>query len=352
MEKDASPNIPFIDIREAFPEDIAAVMQEIGEPAFRGEQIFAWLQREAATDWAQMTNISKALRRRLEELWPLVRPALLKRQASADGTIKYLFALADGQKIESVLMSQKEETGHIRHTVCLSCQVGCAMGCSFCSTATLGFRRNLTPGEIVSQILEIAASERLTIHNAVYMGMGEPLLNEEALRKSIGLLNHPLGQNIGIRRISVSTCGLPDGIRRLADWGLDVVLAVSLHAADDATRSRLMPVNARYPLDTLLAACRDYNEITGKRLTFEYVMIEGVNVGEEAVAALGRLLAGVSCNINLIPVNPGAHGYARPNKRGQESFCKALEKAGLDAVIRRERGADVGGACGQLAAGT
>lgn len=338
------------DMREALPEEIAAIMKDMGEPAYRGVQIFTWLHRDAALSYGEMTNIGEALRGRLEEECPLVRPALLRRRVSADGTIKYLFSLADGVRIESVLMSRREGTGHVRHTVCLSVQAGCPMGCAFCATAGLGFRRNLSAGEIVGQVLEITAVEGVKIHNLVYMGMGEPLLNEEAVKKSIRILNHPQGQNIGLRRVTVSTCGLPDGIRRLAEWGPDIVLAVSLHAADDGTRSALMPVNRRYPLADLTAACRDYAAITGKRITFEYVMIKDLNVGGGAAKALGRLLKGIPCNVNLIPVNPGDHDYARPGEGEQEGFRKALAREGLEAVIRRERGTDIGGACGQLAA--
>jgi 23S rRNA (adenine2503-C2)-methyltransferase len=325
-------------------------MKDMGEPAFRGEQIFTWLQRDAATGYERMTNIGKVLRDKLQEAYPLNRLTLRKRQAGADGTIKYLFVLNDGVRIESVLMSHREETGHIRRTVCLSTQAGCAMGCAFCSTAGIGYRRNLTAGEIVGQALEIAAAEKEEIHNLVYMGMGEPLMNEEAVKKSILLLNHPLGQNIGARRMTVSTCGLPEGIRRFAEWGIDAVLAVSLHAADDETRDRLMPVNRRYPLGELLAACRDYHATTGRRITFEYVMIEGVNTSGHDAKKLAGLLKGIPCNINLIPVNPGPHAYRQPGAAEQNRFVTALEREGLDPVVRQERGRDIDGACGQLAA--
>jgi 23S rRNA (adenine2503-C2)-methyltransferase len=202
---------------------------------------------------------------------------------------------------------------------------------------------------MVGQVLAISRAEKVKVHNAVYMGMGEPLLNGEAVKKSIALLNHPLGQNIGSRRVTVSTCGLPDGILQMAEWGMDVVLAVSLHAADDGIRSRLMPVNRRYPLDALLGACREYIGVTGKRITFEYIMIHGVNVGDEAAAGLGRILRGMPCNVNLIPVNPGHHGFVRPDVGEQERFRSALEREGLHPVIRQERGTDIAGACGQLA---
>jgi 23S rRNA (adenine2503-C2)-methyltransferase len=321
----------------------------MGEPAYRGEQIFTWLHKEGATDYASMSNIGKPLRLRLAEEYPLIVPTLIRRQESVDGTKKYLFSLGDGARIESVLMSHREDTGHIRHTACLSSQVGCPMGCVFCATAGIGYKRSLTAGEISGQLLAISGIEGIAIHNAVYMGMGEPLLNEEAVKRSVLLLNHPMGQNISARRITISTCGLPDGIRRLAGWGFDVVLAVSLHGADDGTRSRLMPVNQQYPLSVLLEACRDYTETTGRRITFEYIMIRNLNIGDDAASALGQLLQDIPCNINLIPVNPGPHGFIRPGRRAQARFCNALEKEGLNPVIRQERGADIDGACGQLA---
>ena len=337
------------EMRALLPEEIAAFLRDTGEPAYRAGQIFTWLQRDAAGSYDAMSNIGLALRKKLAADCPLGRLALQRRQESADGTVKYLFALDDGLRIESVLMRQTEESGHIRHTVCLSSQAGCGMGCSFCATANLGLQRNLSTGEIVGQALEIAATEQITIHNAVYMGMGEPLLNEEAVKKSILILNHPQGQNIGIRRITVSTCGLPEGIRRLADWGRDVVLAVSLHAADDETRSRLMPVNRSHPLHELLSACRDYATQTGRRITFEYMMVKGVNTGKGTAEKLAALLKGIPCNINLIPVNPGVHGLVAPDKKEQDLFLQALRRTGLEAVARRARGRDIDGACGQLA---
>jgi len=213
----------------------------------------------------------------------------------------------------------------------------------------MGFKRNLIAGEIIGQLLDIAVHENCEVHNAVYMGMGEPLMNEEAVYKSALLMHHPLGRNMGARRITISTCGLPDGIKRLAGWELDVTLAVSLHAPDDVLRSKLMPINDRYPLSELIDACRQYWEATSNRITFEYVMIKGVNMEAGTAQKLRRLLEGIPCNINLIPVNPGLHGFASPSEGEQIRFAAALERAGLDAVIRRERGADICGACGQLA---
>ena len=337
-----------VDIREQFPEAISAILHEQGEPTYRGSQVFRQLHKNHVGEYRLMSEIPKPLRAYLEESYPIYRPLLRQRLVSKDGTKKYLFTFPDGISIESVLMLHKEKTGHIRHTVCLSTQAGCAMGCLFCATASMGFLRNLTSGEILSQVLEIASVEDTVIHNVVFMGMGEPLLNIEAVKRSIDLLRHKDGLHISPRRMTVSTCGLPDGIKTMASWDADVVLAVSLHGADDETRSRLMPVNNRYPLPVLLEACRDYVARTGKRITFEYGMIKGVNMGEDVGKRLADLLKGIPCNINLIPINPGTHGFEQANQHTQARFHRSLSEAGLSAVIRQERGSDIQGACGQL----
>jgi 23S rRNA (adenine2503-C2)-methyltransferase len=343
-----------IEPRAAFPAEIAGWLAPEGAPAFRGRQIFTWLQKEAAPDYQGMTNLPQSLRQGLAEAYPVRRPDLRRRQVSRDGTKKYLFVLADGVPIEAVLMLQREADGRRRHTLCLSSQAGCAMGCRFCATGEKGWRRDLTAAEIVGQALEVISRERretadFGLRNIVYMGMGEPLQNYDPVLRSVRLLNHPAGQRIGIRRITLSTCGLPEQIRRLAAENLDLVLAVSLHAADDQTRSELMPINRRYPLGELLAACRHYVQKTGRRLTFEYIMIRGVNTDQATARAICRLLRGIPCNINLIPVNPGGHGFQRPPAPLGEAFRQRLAAGGIPAVIREERGGDIAGACGQLA---
>ena len=340
--------------RALFPEEIRRILEEWGEKPFRGDQIFQWIQKRAAKDYEEMTNLPAGLRRQLAQNLPLGRLVLCRWQLSADGTRKYLFRLEDGDGIETVLMEHREATGHIRHTLCLSTQAGCAMGCVFCATGRSGFRRNLTCGEIVGQVLEVAAlmgQDRpgFTIDNLVYMGMGEPLQNLDAVLKSIRLLNHPQGQKIGIRRITVSTCGLPQGIRRLAAENLDITLAVSLHSPFDSQRSQLMPINRRYPLKTVLEACREYCEAGGRRITFEYIMIQDVNLGSVAAAELCRLLKDLPCHINLIPINQGSHGFHRPGKKAREEFRRLLLAGGLAASFREEKGSDISGACGQLA---
>lgn len=345
------------DVRGLFPEEIGAWLVQQGEKSFRGKQVFQWLQARCVRSYDQMTDLSQALRTKMAEAWPIRPLRIPKEQVSRDGTRKYLFELEDGQCIETVLMAHTEETGHVRHTLCLSTQVGCAMGCTFCATGEGGFMRNLTAAEIVGQVLDVTASRReekpdFEVHNLVYMGMGEPLLNYDAVLKSIRLLNHPQGQQIGIRRITLSTCGIPDQIRRLAGEGLDIVLALSLHSPDQELRSELMPVNRRYPLTEVMDACRAYVRATGRRMTFEYTMIQGVNMGSQHAEMLCRLLKGIQCNVNLIPVNVGSHGFKKPGRMAQEAFRKLLTEGGLEAVIREEKGSDIAGACGQLAGQT
>lgn len=337
-----------------FPEEIRGRLKELGEKPFRGDQIFQWLQKRAVLRYDEMTNLPAALRRRLADSLPIGRLTLVQELVSADGTRKYLFGLRDGERIETVLMGHREASGHIRHTLCVSCQAGCAMGCVFCATGRGGFRRNLTCGEIVGQILEVTASRRreapeFTVDNLVYMGMGEPALNLDNVLKSVRLLNHPEGQKIGIRRITISTCGLPGGIRRLAAENLDITLAVSLHSPTDQQRDQLMPINKRYPIGEVLAACREYCESGGRRVTFEYIMIDGVNIGAAQSAALCGLLGELPCHVNLIPINNGDHGFNKPERSRQEEFRRRLLAGGLDATIREEKGADISGACGQLA---
>lgn len=344
----------FQDVRGLFPEEIGVWLEGQGEKSFRGKQIFQWLHARCAVTFEEMTDISQALQKKMTDAWP-IRPLLIRReQVSRDGTRKYLFELSDGQRIETVLMAHQEETGHIRHTLCLSTQVGCAMGCVFCATGEGGFTRNLTAGEIVGQVLDVTASRRreqpgFEVHNLVYMGMGEPLLNYDSVVRSIRLLNHPMGQKIGIRRITVSTCGIPEMIRRLAREGFDITLALSLHSPDPELRSQLMPVNRRFPLSEVMEACRDYVKSAGRRMTFEYTMIQGVNMSVSHADALCRLLNHIQCNVNLIPINTGNHGFQKPGRAAQEAFRKRLTEGGLEAVIREEKGSDIAGACGQLA---
>lgn len=342
------------EVRALSPEEIRQALSDMGEKAFRGSQVFRWLQKRAAESYEEMTDLPEPLRRKLAEKLPIERPALLRLQKSSDGTRKFLFGLAGGANVETVLMNHRESSGHIRHTLCISSQAGCAMGCVFCATGLGGFCRNLTCGEIVGQVLEVAGllcreDPEFTVDNLVYMGMGEPMLNLDNVLKSIRLLNHPDGQKIGIRRITLSTCGLPQGIRRLAAENPDVTLAVSLHSPTDRLRDRLMPINKKYPIREVLSACRDYCRSGGGRITFEYIMIQGINIGSAEAEALCVLLRGLPCHVNLIPVNDGPHGFGKPGRQAQEEFRRRLSAGGLEASIREEKGADISGACGQLA---
>jgi len=333
----------------------------LGENPFRGSQIFQWVQAKAIQDWNEMTNISQSFRAKLAETATISPLTLVKERVSRDGTRKYLWKLDDGSYIESVLLYHGGDFTRERLTLCLSTQVGCPMGCGFCATGKLGFRRNLDTAEIVSQVLDLTALLRKTdkdfkINNLVYMGMGEPLLNLPAVVKSIKILNHKDGQNIGIRRITVSTCGLVPKIDELAAENLDIVLAVSLHAPNNALRDSIMPVNKQYPLEELLPACRRYMEKTGRRITFEYALVRGFNDGEEHARELAQLLKDLSANVNIIPVNEsgvvakskGAE-YRRPSPEAARKFLQLLKKLGVNAVIREEKGSDIEAACGQLA---
>jgi 23S rRNA (adenine2503-C2)-methyltransferase len=266
-------------------------------------------------------------------------------RTSADGTEKYLFALSAGGSIETVLLPEEE-----RDTVCISTQVGCAMNCSFCATGRSGFQRDLSAAEIVSQVLFVQRrlkAEDRQLTNIVYMGMGEPLANYAAVLRSVRLINHPLGMNLGARRITISTCGLAPRIRDLADEDLQVNLAVSLHAATDPERSAIMPIGRVYPLAELLAACDYYTARTHRRISYEYALIDSLNDGPEQAERLGNLLKGRLCHVNLIPINPVGE-ETRPSAKRIAEFARALERTGIPVSIRRERGTDIEAACGQL----
>ncbi|MFY9420251.1 MAG: 23S rRNA (adenine(2503)-C(2))-methyltransferase RlmN [Limnochordia bacterium] len=328
-----------------FPEEIAGRL-EAEVPPYRARQIFSWLHRQAAASFQEMTSLPRALieelEKRFQSPWPL---ELVTSRLSADGTEKYLFALEDGSTIETVLLPEKR-----RQTVCLSTQVGCAMNCSFCATGQAGFRRDLTAGEIAAQVLFVQnrlKAQGKTVTNVVYMGMGEPLANYQAVLRSARLLNHPEGLNLGARRLTISTCGLVPQIRALAAEELQVNLAVSLHAADDRRRGEIMPINKVYPLEELLAACDYYTARTNRRISYEYALISGINDSPQAAQKLSDLLQGRLCHVNLIPVNPGS-GAARPSSARIAAFAQMLERAGIPVSLRKERGSDIEAACGQL----
>ncbi|MHB1125982.1 MAG: 23S rRNA (adenine(2503)-C(2))-methyltransferase RlmN [Bacillota bacterium] len=325
-----------------------------GEKAYRGRQVFSWVYKKAVADFREMSDLSQEFRLELAKETTINIPRIIRRQASSGGdTVKYLLELVDGNTVETVGMSYAGDRSRHRRTVCVSSQVGCAMGCTFCATGLGGLVRNLQPGEIISQVLtvhkELISNSLPGVDNVVFMGMGEPLLNYEAVLKAIGILNHPAGLNIGMRRIVLSTCGIVPGIDRLAGEGLPVVLAISLHAANDALRNRLMPINRRYSLAQLLEACRRYIGATGRRVTFEYALIKDLNDGRQDVEALAGLVRGLLANVNVIPVNAVPEtGFSKPGRERVRSFVQQLRKLGVEAVAREEKGTEIEAACGQL----
>jgi 23S rRNA (adenine2503-C2)-methyltransferase len=320
-----------------------------GEPSFRADQVWGWLYRSLVSDFNQMRNLPKELRARLGEAAYLQTLTPLTESVSADGlTRKVLFALRDGETIESVFMRYER-----RRTVCVSTQVGCPIGCPFCATGQSGFARNLTSGEIVEQVLYFARQlmeERgQGISNVVIMGMGEPLLNYEATWQAIETLNDARGFGLGARRITLSTVGIVPGIQRLSREKLQVGLAVSLHAPTDRLRDRLVPLNRRYPLRRLMAACREYVQNTGRRITFEYALMEGINDSLEQAQRLGHLLEGLTCHVNLIPLNPTVESPYQPSSRKMAlAFQRELERQRIPTTMRVGRGIDIQAGCGQL----
>lgn len=346
------------DLRAMDREEMLAAVEKLGEKKFRAEQVFRWVHHEAARSIDDFSNISKKLRNRLAENFVIESCDIIRCAVSSDGTKKYLFRLSDGQLVEGVLMEHERERSSNRFTFCVSTQAGCPMACTFCATGQAGFFRDLTAGEILSQIYETLNYERkerndpeFRIGNVVYMGMGEPFLNIGNVIKSLEILHDEKGQGIGWRRMTVSTCGIIPGIVRFADWGQEVVLAVSLHNADDSARSRIMPVNISYPLADLKEACMYYQEKTGRRISFEYALIKGENDGDSNADKLVGFLQGIKSHVNIIPVNRLDDGsFKAPHRESIRRFVSILEKRGLDVSVRQEKGADIAGACGQLKA--
>jgi len=316
-----------------------------GEPSYRADQLWCWLYRSFVTDFKVMTDLPKEIREKLAERAYIKSLEPLEEVASEDGsTFKVLFSLWDGQTIESVLMLYNR-----RRTVCVSTQVGCPIGCPFCATGKMGFVRNLTPGEIVEQVLYFCRKSRKRITNVVLMGMGEPFLNYEATWQAIEALNDPRGFNLGARKITISTVGIVPGIERLSRERLQVGLAVSLHAPNDEIRGELVPINSRYPIENLMKACREYVERTGRRITFEYALMDGVNDSVWQARQLAKLLRGLLCHINLIPLNPVEGSPFRPSpKRKVLAFQEELNKRGIPTTLRVRRGVEIQAGCGQL----
>lgn len=333
-------------------DELSARLASGGERPFRAGQILEWVYRRRAKSYAEMTNLPAALRASLAGELPFGSLAVIRQLGSADTTRKYLFRLADGQLIESVLIPASPSLygeASDRLTLCLSTQVGCAYSCKFCASGLDGFTRNLHPGEIVEQILRAEELSGQRVNNLVFMGMGEPLANLGNLLKAITIINAPWGLEIGARHITVSTSGLAPRIREFADQPLQIRLAISLHGATDAVREQIMPVNRKHPIAELLEACRYYHTRKKQRLTFEYILIEGINDSDDQARALGPMAVELDAKVNLIPYNT-VEGlrWARPARERQETFLKVLRSSGAAATLRREKGHDIAAACGQL----
>ena len=328
------------ELRSLDLEEMKELMEEINEPQFRANQLAHCIHKKGVDSLEQIGNFSQALKAKLGEKSKITVFKLVKKQVSRDGTIKYVFALEDENYLECVLMQYRGTKSKQRNTLCVSSQVGCAMGCGFCATGQGGFQRNLTVGEILGQIYTVnnfLKDSEEVIGNVVYMGMGEPLVNFDNVLKSIGLLNKPYGQNIGIRRITVSTCGIIPKIIDLANLDLDLVLAVSLHAPTDDLRSQIMPVNLKYPLAELKEACRYYNQKTQRRITFEYALVRDFNDTKTHAQQLAGYLQGLFCHVNLIPINPTATDkYQRPTPEKVKDFFNVLSEKGIEVSIREE----------------
>jgi len=329
--------------------DLTALMIELGEPVYRAHQIWQGLYRQFWNSAEQFTNIPTLLRTRLAENLEFNALTLATTLNSSDGqTVKTLFRLQDGKSIEAVLMRYEK-----RNTLCISTQVGCAMGCVFCATGQMGFKRHLSSGEIVAQVMYFAHmlhGETNLVTNVVLMGMGEPFHNYDNMLAAIDRLNDTQGYNFGARRFTISTVGLVPAIRRFAAEKRQINLAISLHAADDALRTSMLPANKRYPIDELLAACREYIATTGRRISFEWALINKVNDAPEQAIMLARKLKGMLCHVNIIPLNPtlGYSGQATTRERA-EKFKQILDGYGIPCTIRLRRGIDIEAGCGQLA---
>nr|WP_288555664.1 23S rRNA (adenine(2503)-C(2))-methyltransferase RlmN [uncultured Mediterraneibacter sp.] len=326
-------------------EELQKELLEAGEKKFRASQIYEWIHKKGAEDFSEMTNLSKALREKLEQNFRIPKVEMIARQISKkDGTNKFLFCLEDGNVVESVLMRYKHG-----NSVCISSQVGCRMGCRFCASTLDGLERNLEPSEMLGQIYRIEKIIGERVSNVVVMGTGEPLDNYDNLLKFIHLLTDEHGLHISQRNVTVSTCGIVPKILSLAEENLQITLALSLHGSTQEKRKQLMPVANKYELSEVLKACDTYFEKTGRRMTYEYSLVHGVNDTDQDAQELSELLHGRNCHLNLIPVNPiKERDYQRPTRENAQKFQNKLEKRGINVTIRRKMGSDIDGACGQL----
>ena len=332
------------DIVSMLPQEIEAELAAMGEPKYRAKQIFEWLGK-GVRDFDGMSNLPKALREKLDNAYILYRPKVLSKQVSKiAGTIKYLWELRDGNAVETVVMSYRHG-----NTVCVSSQVGCRQGCAFCASTIGGLVRCLEPSEILDEVLFSQIDSGKQISNIVLMGIGEPLDNFDNVMRFLELVNHPQGMNIGMRHISLSTCGITERFDDLAARDMQITLSVSLHAPDDETRSKIMPANRGRGVEQLMDCCRRYYDKTGRRISFEYAMIDGVNDTEYHARLLAKRARGVCAHVNLIPLNHVEERQFRPSTSGHmKAFIKILEDEGVNVTVRRKLGGDVDASCGQL----
>ncbi len=333
-----------LDIKSLYLDELEGLLKELGEPKFRAAQIFKWLH-SGVCSFDEMTNLSKTLREKLAERCYIADVQIVRRlESKIDGTVKYLYRLFDGQLIESVLMKYKHG-----YTVCISTQVGCRMGCSFCASGINGLARNLTASEMIAQLLAAQRDNDIRVSNVVMMGMGEPLDNFDNSVRFLKLVSDENGMNIGLRHISLSTSGVVSGILKLAEYKFPITLSISLHAPSDEIRDKIMRVNKKWNVEALLDACKKYQSATGRRISFEYALMNGINDTEECAELLAKRLKGIMCHVNLIPANPVAETqFKKPDKKQIMFFCELLNKKGLNSTIRRTLGADIEASCGQL----
>lgn len=332
------------DIRSLSKEELTAEFEAMGEKKFRAAQVYKWVA-SGTENFEEMTNLSKELRQKLDEIYFIPTVKIVKKLVSAlDGTVKYLYELHDGERIESVLMKYNHG-----YTVCISTQVGCRMGCSFCASGLQGLFRNLAPSEMLAQVMMAGTDNSVRVSNIVLMGMGEPLDNFDNVKKFLELVADPEGLGIGYRHISLSTSGVVPGIYKLGELDLPITLSISLHAPFDDMRSEMMKVNRSYNIEKLLKACRDYQKITGRRISFEYAMIKGKNDTEACAMRLAEILRGIMCHVNLIPVNPvKENDYEKSDQKSLQKFADRLNGLGINTTVRRTLGGDIDASCGQL----
>lgn len=333
------------DIKSLNNEELAEWVRENSLPAFRAKQIFSWLHKSSVSDFSEMSNVSKDLRNKLSEEFYISSCEIENKYVSAiDGTVKYLFRLSDGEFLETVIMKYK-----YGYTICVSSQVGCKMGCRFCASTLAGFKRNLTAGEIESQLHSAQKDLGIRISHIVLMGIGEPLDNFDNVLRFIENVNSEDGLNISVRNITLSTCGIVPRIKDLMKHDLQLTLTISLHAPNDKIRSKIMPVNDRWKINEVIAACREYAEFTSRRVSFEYTLIKDVNDTPECAEELSKLLKGMLCHVNLIPVNNvEERKNIRSSDKSVNKFLHILQKNGINATIRRTLGSDINASCGQL----